>query len=135
MDLYKDLIIDHYQNPRNFGDLENPTIKKRLENALCGDMVEMAAIVMDGKIKDIKFKGIGCAISIATSSMLTEKVKGMDLDMVEKINEDDILKMLGITLMPNRMKCALLPLEVLHELTRLRPNKSGTSARQGKEIK
>lgn len=115
-DLYRDIIIDHYQNPRNFGDLTNPTAKKRLENALCGDMVEMSLLIDDEKIKDIKFKGIGCAICIATSSMLTEKVKGMKLAMLEKLNKDDILKMLGIELMPNRMKCALLSLEVLQEL-------------------
>lgn len=116
MDLYKELIIDHYQNPRNFGDLPNFTVKKRLENALCGDMVEMSLLIDDEKIKDIRFKGIGCAICIATSSMLTEKVKGMNLLYIEKLNKDDILSMLGIDLMPNRMKCALLPLEVLHEL-------------------
>ena len=116
MDLYKDLIIDHYQNPRNFGDLPNPTAKKRLENALCGDMVEISLLIEDKNIKDVKFKGIGCAICIATSSMLTEKIKGMKLSDVEKLNKDDILKMLGIELMPNRMKCALLPLEVLHAL-------------------
>jgi len=115
MDLYKDLIIDHYQNPRNFGDLENPTIKKRLENALCGDMVEMSLEIEDEKIKDVKFKGIGCAICIASSSMLSENVKGKKLLEVEKISQDDILKMLGIDLMPNRMKCALLPLEVVKE--------------------
>ncbi len=114
--LYKDLIIDHYRDPRNFGDLPNPTAKKRLENALCGDMVEISILAEDEKIKDIKFKGIGCAICIATSSMLTEKVKGMKLSDIEKLNKDDILKMLGIELMPNRMKCALLPLEVLKEL-------------------
>lgn len=116
MDLYKDLIIDHYQNPRNFGDLPDPTAKKRLENALCGDMVEISVLIEDEKIKDIKFKGIGCAICIASSSMLAEKVKGMKLLEIEKISQDDILKMLGIELMPNRMKCAILPLEVLHEL-------------------
>lgn len=116
MDLYKDIIIDLYQNPRNFGELENPTVKKRLENALCGDMVEISILVEDKKIKDIKFKGIGCAICMASSSMLTEKVKGMKIESIEKIYQDDILKMLGIELMPNRMKCALLPLEVLHAL-------------------
>lgn len=122
MDLYRDIIIDHYQNPRNFGDLENPTVKKRLENALCGDMVEMQVKIYEDKIYDLRFKGIGCAICIATSSMLTEKVKGMNLLDIEKLNKDDILKMLGIALMPNRMKCALLSLEVLHEL--MKPAKS-----------
>ena len=121
-DLYKDIIIDHYQNPRNFGDLENPTVKKRLENALCGDMVEMQVKIYDNKIDDLRFKGIGCAICIATSSMLTEKVKGMTLSDIEKLNKDDILNMLGVTLMPNRMKCALLPLEVLKEI--VKPAKS-----------
>lgn len=121
-DLYKDIIIDHYQNPRNFGDLENPTVKKRLENALCGDMVEMQVKIYDNKIDDLRFKGIGCAICIATSSMLTEKVKGMTLSDIEKLNKDDILEMLGVTLMPNRMKCALLPLEVLKEI--VKPAKS-----------
>lgn len=113
MDLYKDIIIDHYQNPRNFGDLANPTIKKRLENALCGDMVEMGLILNDGRVEDVKFKGIGCAICIASSSMLTEKIKGMKIEEAEKMSVDNILKMLGIELLPNRMKCAMLPLEVL----------------------
>lgn len=120
MDLYRDIIIDHYQNPRNFGDLENPTVKKRLENALCGDMVEMAIKIYDNKIYDLRFKGIGCAICIATSSMLTEKVKGMNLLDIEKLNKDDILGMLGVNLMPNRLKCALLPLEVLKEILKSR---------------
>lgn len=115
MDLYKDIIIDHYQNPRNFGDIPNPTVKKRLENALCGDMVEMSLLVKDNRVEDIKFKGIGCAISVATASMLTDKVKGESLDKIMKLSGEDILKMLGIELMPNRMKCALLPLEVLHK--------------------
>lgn len=122
MDIYKDIIIDHYQNPRNFGDLDNPTVKKRLENALCGDMVEIQLIAKKGDgdivVDDIKFKGIGCAISVAASSMLTEKIKGKKFSEILKMNQDDILKMLGIELMPNRLKCALLPLEVLQGAVR-----------------
>ena len=116
--IYKEIIIDHYQNPRNWRELENPTVKKRLENALCGDMVEMQVKIEDNKIQDISHKGIGCAICIASSSMLTEKVKGMTLEDIEKLNKDDILKILGITLTPNRMRCALLPLEVLKEIVK-----------------
>jgi nitrogen fixation NifU-like protein len=75
--------------------------------------MSMEILVEHKKIIDVRFSGVGCAISQASASMLTEKVKGMKISDVEKIKTDDIISMLGTTLTPSRIKCATLPLEVL----------------------
>jgi len=84
----------------------------------CGDRIVIELKVESRKsevIDDIRFSGEGCAISIASASMLTEKVKGMKIDGVMKLSIHDIMHMLGSTLTPSRTKCAMLPLEVLHK--------------------
>jgi len=106
-------ILDHYRNPRNYGDLEDADIRVRDSNPLCGDVVEMYIKVRNGSIEGIRFKGKGCAISQASASMLTERVLGMKLEDVRGLSRDDILEMLGIELSPVRLKCALLSLKVL----------------------
>jgi nitrogen fixation NifU-like protein len=112
-DIYKDIILDYYRNPRNFGDLENPDVRAKDSNPLCGDIIEMQLKVNDGKVDDIRFKGKGCAISQASASMLTEMVKGKTLDQVKAMGKPDILQLLGIDPGPTRIKCALLGLKVL----------------------
>lgn len=114
-DMYMENILDYYNNPRNFGDLENANIKNKSFNPLCGDEIEMQLILKGGKIKDVKFKGRGCAISIASTSMLTEKVKYKSIADVKKLKKEDIIEMLNIPISPARLKCALLSLEVLHK--------------------
>lgn len=114
-DLYREVILDHFKNPRNFGKLQNPTASCSLYNSACGDKIEIDVILKDNKIEEIGFIGEGCAISTASASMLTEKVWGKDIEEVKKMKAEDILSMLGITLTPTRMKCALLPLEVLQK--------------------
>jgi len=112
-DIYKDIILDYYRNPRNFGDLQEPDVRAKDSNPLCGDIIEMQLKIGDEKIEDIRFKGKGCAISQASASMLTELVKGKTLDEVKAMGKPDILQMLGIDPGATRIKCALLGLKVL----------------------
>ena len=114
-DIYKELILDYYRNPRNFGKLEQFDISSHDTNPLCGDEIDMQIKVGDGnKIEQIKFFGKGCAISQASASMLTELAKGKELEWVKQLSKEDVLKMLGTPeLGPSRIKCALLGMKVL----------------------
>ena len=115
MDIYREIILDHYKHPRNFGHLDAPDGKVEEGNVTCGDRIVME-ISSSGKIiRDIRFSGEGCAISQASASMLTEKVKGKELSFVMKMTTRDITEMLGTVLTPSRTKCATLPLEVLQK--------------------
>ncbi len=106
-------ILDHYRNPRNYGEIPDADIRVKDSNPLCGDVVEMHIKVRDGVVEDIKFRGKGCAISQASASMLTQRVMGMRLEDIKSIDRQQILDMLGIELSPVRLKCALLSLKVL----------------------
>ncbi len=110
---YREYILDHYKNPRNYGRLEHPDITHEEDNPLCGDVVGMDFKIKDGVIEDIRFHGRGCAISQASASLLTERLKGIALDQAKKIDKNDVLGELGIQISPARIKCALLPLKVL----------------------
>lgn len=113
-DIYREMVLDYYRNPRNFGKLEKFDIEARDTNPLCGDEIDMQVVVKDGKIDSIKYTGKGCAISQATASMLTELAKGKDLEWVKGLSKEDIFKLLGNPdLGPSRVKCALLGMKVL----------------------
>jgi nitrogen fixation NifU-like protein len=114
-DIYKEVILDYYRNPRNHGKLESFDIAARDTNPLCGDEVEIQVKVSeDQRIEKIMFTGKGCAISQASTSMLTELAKGKPLSWVKELTKEDILKMLGTPdLGPARIKCALLGMKVL----------------------
>jgi nitrogen fixation NifU-like protein len=114
-DIYRELILDYYRNPRNFGRLEKFDIDSRDTNPLCGDEIEMQIRVGNGQnIEEIKFTGKGCAISQASASMLTELAKGKQLDWVKEVAKEDVFKLLGDPeLGPSRVKCALLGMKVL----------------------
>ena len=114
-DIYREIILDYYRNPRNFGRLERFDISAHDTNPLCGDEVDMQVKVGEGnRIEEIKFFGKGCAISQASASMLTELAKGKELEWVKTLSKDDVLKMLGNPeLGPSRIKCALLGMKVL----------------------
>jgi nitrogen fixation protein NifU and related proteins len=112
-DFYKEYILDHYRNPRNFGHLDNPTAVAEDLNPLCGDKIQMELLVGDdGKISDVRFSGKGCAISQASASMLTESIKGKTLEEVARLSHDVVLENVGIGISPTRMKCAMLGLKV-----------------------
>jgi nitrogen fixation protein NifU and related proteins len=115
-DFYRELILDYYRNPRNFGKLDPHDIDARDTNPLCGDEIEMQIRVSPDKdkIEEIRFVGKGCAISQASASMLTEMAKGKPLEWVKGLSRDDIQKMLGTSdLGPARIKCAMLSVKVL----------------------
>jgi len=111
--IYKENILDHYKNPRNFGNLEKFSFKHKELNPICGDVIEIYVLIEDNKVKEIRFDGQGCAVSMAASSMLTEKVKGMKIEDVKKLNEKDIFEMLGVKLDASRIKCGTLALKAL----------------------
>lgn len=111
--IYKENLLDHYRNPRNFGKLKTCDLKNREFNPVCGDEVEFFLKFKNGKVSEVKFDGRGCAISQASASMLSEKIKGMSKTEVKKLAKDDILKLLGIKVGVVRLKCALLPLKAL----------------------
>ena len=110
---YREFILDHYKNPRNFGRLDGAQISHEEYNPLCGDLVGMDLKVAGNRIEDVKFHGRGCAISQASASLLTERLKGMTLDEARTIGKEDVLDELGIEISPARLKCALLSLKVL----------------------
>ena len=114
-DIYSENLLDHYENPRNFGTLNNPTNTASDANLICGDVMEFQLNVQDNIIKNLKFKCSGCAISKASASMLSEKVKNMKVDDFKKLNQNDIFQMLGIRISQARAKCALLSLAVLNK--------------------
>ena len=113
--LYREVILDHYKNPRGHGALEPHDAHAEGQNPLCGDEVSIfVRFGDDGEtIEDIGFEGRGCAISQAATSMLTEMVKGRKAADVAVLAKDELLEEIGIPLTPIRLKCAILGLGVL----------------------
>jgi nitrogen fixation NifU-like protein len=113
--MYREVILDHYKNPRGHGVLESPDAAAEGQNPLCGDEVSIfVAFGDDGEtIDDVRFRGRGCAISQASTSMLMEMVKGRTADEIAAMERDELLDEVGIPLTPVRLKCALLGLGVL----------------------
>ncbi|HET7449064.1 MAG TPA: SUF system NifU family Fe-S cluster assembly protein [Gaiellaceae bacterium] len=113
--MYREVILDHYKNPRGHGALEDADAYAEGQNPLCGDEVSIyVRFAEDGEtIEDVGFEGRGCAISQAATSMLTEMVKGRKAEEVATLPKDDLLEEIGIPLTPIRLKCAILGLGVL----------------------
>jgi nitrogen fixation NifU-like protein len=113
--LYREVILDHYKNPRGHGLIEHPDAEAEGQNPLCGDEVSVyVAFSDDGDtIDEVKFSGRGCAISQAATSMLMEMVKGRSANEVATLPRDELLDEIGIPLTPVRLKCALLGLSTL----------------------
>ena len=122
-ELYTQVIMDHYQHPRNRGALEDVDLKEHLLNPLCGDEVTVYANFRDGEIADVKFEGRGCSISQASASMMTERLMGKSREEAEKeiqsframmVGErdfpemDDLAALKGVIQYPSRIKCATL---------------------------
>jgi nitrogen fixation NifU-like protein len=113
--LYREVILDHYKNPRGHGVLEDADATAEGQNPLCGDEVSISVKFGDDgdTIDDVKFEGRGCAISQAATSMLMEMVKGRKASDVATLPKDELLEEVGIPLTPVRLKCAILGLGVL----------------------
>lgn len=112
-EMYKEHILELYKNPLNFGIIENPTNFHQEINPLCGDKLSVSLIVEDNIVKDIKFNGNGCAISVSSASLITDKVKNMSVKDVLNLKSEDIIKLLEIKIHPARLKCVLLSLEAI----------------------
>ncbi len=115
IEMYREHILQHYKHPCNHGTLDEPDMRYREDNPLCGDDIEIQ-IGLDGSgsVERIAFTGQGCAISQASASLVTEAVKGKPLDEIRAMDKDTVLDLLQIPISPVRMKCALLPLSVIH---------------------
>jgi nitrogen fixation NifU-like protein len=114
MDYYREYILDHYRNPRNYGTLEHPDAHAEDSNPLCGDQLAIDLRIEGDRVTEVRFRGRGCAISQASASMLSEMIEGQTIDDVIKLGKDEVLDALGISISPARMKCAFLSLRVLH---------------------
>src|SRR5215211_2489170 len=112
-DLYREIVLDHYRNPRNRGTLDPADYSYEDTNPLCGDEIRIDLRVDGGRVTDVKFTGRGCAVSQASTSILTEIIQDMSLDDGKALTKDDLLDELGIPVSPARLKCALLGLKVL----------------------
>ncbi len=113
--LYREVILDHYKNPRGHGVLEGADAEAEGQNPLCGDEVSIYVRFGedDDTIDEVKFSGRGCAISQAATSMLTEMVAGRKASEVAELDKDELLEEIGIPLTPIRLKCAMLGLTTL----------------------
>jgi nitrogen fixation NifU-like protein len=111
--LYREVILDHYKNPRGHGVIDGADAEAEGQNPLCGDEVSIAVSFEGETIADVKFQGRGCAISQAATSMLMDMVKGRSAEEVASMSRDELLDEVGIPLTPVRLKCALLGLGVL----------------------
>jgi len=114
-DFYRDEILEHYTHPHNYGTLEQADISHEEDNPLCGDRIRFdIQLEEDGQtVKDVRFSAVGCAISKASASMLTDLLIGQTLDEIKALTNEDVIDELGIELGPVRLKCALLPLKVV----------------------
>ncbi|MDY6765914.1 MAG: SUF system NifU family Fe-S cluster assembly protein [Candidatus Nanohaloarchaea archaeon] len=109
--LYEEKILEHYQEPHNEGTIDDADMDAHVENPHCGDAFTFTAALDDGIISDIRFEGEGCALSIASASMLTERVEERPVEDAIDVGQEDILDMMGIqkdAVAPVRMKCILL---------------------------
>lgn len=110
--MYQENILDHYKNPRNTGIIWNATVHHHEKNPLCGDVLDVYILIDDEKnIADIKIQAHGCAISTASASMMTDKLKGKSINEIKNMKKDDVLEMLGIPISAARLKCALLSMD------------------------
>lgn len=113
-DIYQEHVLDHYEDPFHRGHCAHPTHAHEDDNPLCGDVVRIELELDDqGRIKDAYFSGDGCCISQASASMLVEAIQGKTVEEVKKLAAEDMLKLFGARLTPNRQKCCLLPWRVL----------------------
>ena len=116
MNIYREHILEHYKDPNNLGNLASYNIKCHAHNPSCGDELEIKIKIENKKIKDAKFQGKGCAISLASADILLDDIKNKSLSEIKKLRDNDILTLLGVELTPSSKNCALLPLNALRKI-------------------
>lgn len=105
--LYNDIVLDHYQHPRNVGTLEAANAVGLAENSACGDVLQLYLQIQDGRVVRARFKTFGCAAAIAAGSMLTQMVEGATLDQIQQLSKEDVVAALG-GLPPMKVHCSVL---------------------------
>lgn len=112
--IYREQIIDLYENPLNYGELDPRDFTYEEDNPLCGDEIRIdVKLDENDKVAEVAWSGDGCAISQASASLLTEEIKGMSLEEVRNFDKDTLLELIGVPLSMARVKCAMLSLKVL----------------------
>lgn len=119
MNIYQQQILEHYHQPQNSGKPGDYTHTLRLENLSCGDEITVYLTVKNETITDIHYEASGCAISVASASMLSEDLKGKSIPDIQALSVGDVLKLLGIELTTSRLKCADLPLQAIQKAVKL----------------
>jgi nitrogen fixation NifU-like protein len=116
-DMYRQQILDHYKNPRNYGEIEDATYTHVGENPMCGDEIRIDVKLDedDETIEAVAFRGDGCAISQASASMLSGELRGKTLAELDEMDRDDVIDMLGVDISPMRVKCAVLAEKVAQD--------------------
>jgi nitrogen fixation NifU-like protein len=110
--LYSNVLLDHFRHPRNYGSLEAPDVSYEAFNPLCGDRIRIELKVAKGIVSEARFKGDGCAISMAAASLLTEMIIGKE---ISDISDDQLIEALQSEIQPARVQCAVLPLTALRD--------------------
>ena len=112
-ELYSDILLDHFRHPRNYGDLTAPDISYEDFNPLCGDRIRIEVRLNNSIVEEARFKGDGCAISLAAASLLTELIRGVHTDELATFSDERLIAALESDIKPARIPCALLSLEAL----------------------
>jgi len=115
MDLYREEILDHYKHPHNRGVLDHASHQAQGNNPLCGDEVTIQIQMTNDKIQNVAFEGQGCAISVASASLVTDAIKGKSAEEISQMNEQTVTKLLGVEPAASRMKCAMLGLTTVQQ--------------------
>lgn len=108
MTIYLERLMAEYQLPKNWGRLEQPTVSARVSNPFCGDVIELDLSIVNGQMSNVAYVTVGCAICRASMSLLSEAIKDQTIDQLPYLEGSGILSLLGISLSPTRLKCALL---------------------------
>lgn len=114
-DLYREQLMEHYKNPANKGNLLDPSVSVNSNNPFCGDLVDLKLKIEGAIITDVSFDGPACAVSVASSSVVTDWIKGKTLEEAKDLKKEEVLEMLGVELTTSRVKCATLILDALKE--------------------
>ncbi len=115
LDMYAEELIYNYEHQRNTGKINDASVNQHEENISCGDKITVYLKIKDGKVSDVKYEGSGCVISMGTSSILTDALKGKNLAEIESFDKQKLLKLISIDPGPVRMHCATLSLRAIRK--------------------
>jgi nitrogen fixation protein NifU and related proteins len=132
--MYSELVMDHFSNPRNVGEIEDPDGAGQIGNPVCGDVMRITISVVDDRIEDVKFKTFGCGAAVATSSMVTEMVMGKTLEEAAEVSNKAVAEALG-GLPSHKLHCSNLAADALHLAIADYLEKSGRTDEIGQILK